>query len=150
MLKRLLNCLRKMEPSNVYYNLIRENKMVQQQQLFTQNVAKLILRASTLGIGLTIGDAYRSHDQQYLYFNGKTISPEGKLVDTTPHSWTMQSNHLRRLAIDFNFFIDGKLTYDVKLPQLIELGNYWESLDKVNRWGGFWVRADAPHFEMNI
>lgn len=122
----------------------------QSQQVFTQNIAKLILRANSLGINLTFGGAYRTKDQQYLYFNGKTISLEGKLIETTPHSWTMQSNHRRRLAVDFNFFIDGNLTYDAKHPDLIILGKYWESLDKVNRWGGFWTRPDTDHFEMNV
>ena len=119
------------------------------QQIFTQNVAKLIIRANSLGINLTFGEAYRTKDQQFLYFNGKTIK-DNKLVDTTPHSWTMHSNHLRRLAVDFNFFINGELTYDCKNPLLIELGRYWESLDPANRWGGFWTKPDAPHFEMNV
>jgi len=122
----------------------------QDQQLFTQNIAKLILRASTLRIGLTFGEAYRTNDQQYLYYHGLSISPTGQLVKANVHSWTMQSNHLRRLAVDFNFFIDGKLTYDPKEPKLIELGKYWESLHPANRWGGFWKRHDTPHFEMNI
>jgi len=120
------------------------------QQIFTQNIGRLIIRANTLGINLTFGEAYRTKDQQYLYYYGKTISPEGKLVETTPHSWTMQSNHLHRLAVDFNFFINGKLTYDPTEPKLIELGKYWESLHAENRWGGFWKRHDTPHFEMNI
>ena len=122
----------------------------QEQQLFTQNVAKLIIRAATLKVALTFGEAYRTKDQQYLYYHGKTISPEGKIIDATPHSWTMRSNHLRRLAVDFNFFINGKLIYDRDNPKLIELGKYWESLHPANRWGGFWKHYDTPHFEMNV
>ncbi len=121
----------------------------QDQQLFTQNIAKLILRANTLRIALTFSEAYRTKDQQHLYYQGLTFKGND-LVKTTPHSWTMQSNHLRRLAVDFNFFVNGELTYDPKNPLLIELGHYWESLNPANRWGGFWKHHDTPHFEMNI
>ncbi len=121
----------------------------QDQQLFAQNIAKLILRANTLRIALTFGEAYRTKDQQHMYYQGLTFEGNN-LVKATPHSWTMQSNHLRRLAVDFNFFINGKLTYDPKNPLLIDLGRYWESLNPSNRWGGFWKRHDTPHFEMNI
>lgn len=119
------------------------------QQIFTQNIAKLIVHAKTLGIALTFGEAYRTKDQQWLYFNGKSIK-NNQLTDTTPHSWTMQSNHLRRLAVDFNFFIKGELTYNRHEQLLIELGKYWESMNPANRWGGFWKHHDVPHFEMNI
>jgi hypothetical protein len=61
----------------------------------------------------------------------------------------MQSNHLKRLAVDFNFFIKGVLTYTDPLVE--ELGKYWESLDPLNRWGGhFRDFYDAPHFERNV
>ena len=120
------------------------------QQKFTQNIAKLILRANDLNISLTFGEAYRTEDQEYLYFNGLTIGPKGTLIKTPRKSWTMDSNHLRRLAVDFNFFIDGKLTYDSKNTKLIQLGEYWQALDPKNRWGGSWKTPDVPHFEMNL
>ena len=121
----------------------------QHQQIFVQNIAKLILRANSLGVNLTFGEAYRTKDQQHLYYQGLTF--EGNdLVKTTPHSWTMQSNHLRRLAVDFNFFINGELTYDKDREELQTLGKYWESLHPANRWGGFWKHHDVPHFEMNL
>jgi predicted chitinase len=66
-------------------------------------------------------------------------------------SKTMNSQHLKRLALDLNFFRedpDGnlRLTYDV--DELRPLGDYWESLDGANRWGGNWSSfKDTPHFE---
>ena len=107
-----------------------------EQSAFVNDIAKLIQYADTIGIELTFGEAYRTEYQQKEYLRtGKTK--------------TMRSNHLRRLAIDFNFFIDGELTYDkVKLQRL---GDYWESLNNKNRWGGNWKTfEDTPHFERNV
>ncbi len=61
----------------------------------------------------------------------------------------MNSQHLKRLAHDFNFFIDGKLTYDK--AKLQKLGDYWESLHELNRAGmNFKNFLDVPHFQMNL
>ena len=111
-------------------------KLSENQQIFSLNIADLIHFANSEGIGLTFGDAYRSLYQQKHYLtNGK--------------SKTMNSKHLKRLAVDFNFFIDGKLTYNKKTLQ--KLGDFWESLHSKNRWGGnFKTFKDVPHFEMNV
>tara|TARA_B100001765_G_C19333509_1_gene262796 strand:+ start:81 stop:437 length:357 start_codon:yes stop_codon:yes gene_type:complete len=117
-------------------------KLSEQQQIFTLNIAKLIAEADCLGIGLTFGDAYRTEEQQRIYVNS------GK-------SKTMNSNHRRRLAVDFNFFKDGNLTY--KFEDIKPLGDFWAKLHPANRWGGDWNKngkpdgfMDTPHFEMNI
>lgn len=117
-------------------------KLSQYQRIFSINVAKLILFAAENGIEVTFGEAYRTNEQQLIYVQS------GK-------SKTMNSNHLRRLAVDFNFFINGNLTYnwnDIKV-----IGDYWESLHPANRWGGDWNKnnnkdgfIDTPHFEMNV
>ena len=58
----------------------------------------------------------------------------------------MNSIHLKRCAIDLNFFKDGKLTYDI--PTLKPVGDYWESLHPKNQWGGNWKSfKDVPHFQ---
>lgn len=104
------------------------------QWLFLQNVALLIQHAQTLGIKLTGGELYRTLYQQQEYLRVNT-------------SKTLKSQHLKRLAIDFNFFIDNKLTYEKK--QIQPLGDFWESLHENNRWGGNWKSfLDVPHFEM--
>jgi hypothetical protein len=111
-------------------------KLSTQQQIFTGHVARLIIYAHTLGIELTFGEAYRTEYQQKEYLR-------------TGKSKTMNSNHLRRLAVDFNFFIKGQLVWDHKL--ITELGEFWEALDTKNRWGGnFNNFKDTPHFERNI
>jgi hypothetical protein len=107
---------------------------VEKQWLFLQDVATLIRRAELMSITLTGGELYRTKEQQELHVKAG-------------RSKTMNSKHMERLAIDFNFFIDGKLTYDH--PRLAELGTFWETLRPGNRWGGFWKFKDTPHFEAN-
>ena len=107
-----------------------------EQQIFVQQIARLILFANSRGINLTFGEAFRTKEQQEIYFK------DGR-------SKTMDSKHLQRLAVDFNFFINGKLTYEKE--KLTELGAYWESMDVKNRWGGNFAKfCDVPHFERNI
>ena len=125
-------------------------KLSENQIIFSYNIACLTLYANSKGIGFTYGEAERTKEQQLLYFYGYTlivINGELKLVKTDKKSKTLNSNHLRRLAVDFNFFMDGKLLKDEKLLQ--DLGNYWCSLHAKNRWGGNWG-WDKPHFEMNV
>jgi hypothetical protein len=111
-------------------------KLSENQIIFSLNIADLIHFANNVGIGLTFGDAYRS-----LYLQKHYLA--------TGKSKTLNSKHLKRLAVDFNFFIDGKLTYDKNTLQ--SLGDFWEALHPKNRWGGnFKSFVDTPHFEMNI
>jgi hypothetical protein len=61
----------------------------------------------------------------------------------------MNSIHLKRCAIDLNFFKDGKIIWDKVI--LAPIGTYWESLHPKNRWGGnFKSLVDCPHFERNV
>ena len=105
------------------------------QRIFTRNIGCLIEYAYHIDMELTFGHAWRSIEEQ------KRLKAEGK-------SMTLKSKHLDRLAVDFNFFINGKLTYDKH--KIAVLGEYWESLHPDNRWGGnFKSFIDTPHFEMN-
>jgi len=108
----------------------------QEQQIFVSHVARLILFANSKGVMLTFGEAYRTKEQQEIHVKNGA-------------SKTMLSKHLDRLAIDFNFFINGQLVYEKE--KLTEIGAYWESLDIKNRWGGnFKSILDVPHFERNV
>lgn len=107
--------------------------LVTAQSEFLLDMCKLIVKANELGFVVTGGELYRSPEQQQIYVR-------------TGRSQTMNSNHLRRCAIDLNFFKDGKLTYSIEL--LKPLGEYWKSLNAKNDWGGFWKSfKDVPHFE---
>lgn len=110
--------------------------MVDEQNKFMLDIAKLILYAVEKGWNLTGGELFRTPEQQEIYFKA------GK-------SKTMKSNHLVRCALDINFFWEGQLCEDV--DKLADLGHYWESLAPgKNRWGGFWKFKDTPHFERNV
>lgn len=112
-----------------------------EQAAFALDVCRLIQHATDNGLTVTLGEAYRTPEQQEIYLK-------------TGRSKTMHSQHLKRLAVDLNFFHGGKLlgTRD----DLKTIGEYWESLSQENRWGGSWRGAvdagrssfiDAPHFE---
>jgi len=123
--------------------------LVKVQWEFTQDIAKLIEFAAKNSVILTFGEAYRTKDQQRLYYYGYEIDLTDKkigFIKTKRKSMTLQSNHLKRLAVDFNIFVNGRLTYKKEDTQF--LGDFWESLREGNRWGGnFNSFIDVPHFE---
>lgn len=112
----------------------------QNQEIFAKHAAMLINKAIELGFGVRLGEVLRTPEQQKLYFNSGA-------------SKTMNSQHLKKLAIDLNLIIDGRLaTY----KETFALGKWWEALDPQNRWGGSWrglveskqsTFIDSPHFE---
>ncbi len=115
----------------------------EEQRMFTRHIGWLIMYAYSQGMELTFGDAFRSNEEQArLYKEGKSKIKSG-------------GNHSKRLAIDFNLFVNGQLTWEWDLYK--KLGDYWEELDSKNRWGGDWNKdnikngfIDSPHFERNI
>ncbi len=58
------------------------------------------------------------------------------------------SKHIKRLAIDLMFFING--VYLTESDDYEPLGEYWESLSDQNEWGGVWASGDADHFERKL
>ena len=103
-----------------------------QQIKFTKMVAELISWAYCQGYGLTFGEAMRTPEQQAIYIQ------QGK-------SKTNNSKHLVRLAVDLNLFIDGEYKGDTASYKA--LGEYWESLDPDNVWGGRFSFGDGNHFQ---
>src|SRR6478609_7969865 len=97
--------------------------LVTEQAAFLYDVAQLIIFATDKGFVVTGGELYRTPEQQQIYVK-------------TGRSKTFNSKHLSRLAIDFNFFVDGKLCYEVE--KLSEIGKYWENLSPKNSAGMFW------------
>ncbi len=109
-----------------------------EQAVFLQHAAELIKKAPEYGLLLTAGELYRTPEQQALHIkNGR--------------SKTMNSQHLVRMAIDLNFFQvepDNSLRLVYDGDHVRQLGEFWESLDPANRWGGNWKSfKDTPHFE---
>lgn len=133
-------------------------KLSEQQRIFSKNIGCLIIYAyESLGIELTFGEAYRTRSQILLNYFGFKVVKGGvlgiKIIRSRKLSKTLNSLHADRLAVDFNFFIDGQLTYDFYLIK--PLGDYWVSLHPQNVWGGDFNKdgkkngfIDTPHFEM--
>lgn len=100
------------------------------QQIFAQNVGHLLEYIKCEGYECTLGEALRTPEMAELY------AKQGKGI--------RNSLHCKRLAIDLNLFKDG-----VYLPDTEDyraFGEYWESLDPLNRWGGRF--KDGGHFSM--
>ena len=104
-------------------------KLGQHQERFSRDLVKLISYANSLGYEVRIGEVERTVETQKLYM-------------AAGRSTTMNSMHLKKCAADLHFTLNGTLLY----PK--ELGDYWESLDPLNQWGGNWKTfKDKPHFQ---
>jgi peptidoglycan L-alanyl-D-glutamate endopeptidase CwlK len=110
--------------------------LVAEQAQFLMDVCKLVVFATKQGFVVTGGELFRTPEQQEIYVK-------------TGRSKTMNSYHLKRCAVDLNFFKGGELIYDIKV--LGPVGAYWESLNQKNSWGGNWKSfKDVPHFERRV
>ena len=105
----------------------------QNQEKFTEDLAKLLNYLIDNGYAVRMGEVERTQLQQDLYVK------QGK-------SKTSNSMHLKRCAADLHIFKNGEWLQSKQ--QLQGIGDYWESLDLSNRWGGnFKSFIDTPHFE---
>ena len=115
--------------------------LVNDQSEFLLDVCKLVEFATRIGFVLTGGELERKVEMQEIYMR-------------TGRSKTMSSMHLKKCAIDLNFFrkVEGRLqlTYDVQT--LKPIGDFWEKLrPEKNSWGGNWNSfKDIPHFERRV
>jgi peptidoglycan L-alanyl-D-glutamate endopeptidase CwlK len=106
----------------------------EQQEVFSGNIAQLIIYAETQGFKCRLREVQRTPYQQAEYLR-------------TGFSKTKDSQHLKSLAADIYFTKSGKLIEDK--AALSPLGTFWESLNSSNRWGGNYTSfTDCPHFEM--
>jgi peptidoglycan L-alanyl-D-glutamate endopeptidase CwlK len=111
-------------------------KLSDHQFKFLQDVCRLIGYCAIHKIKVTGGELFRTQYQQDEYLR-------------TGKSKIKNSQHMQRLAIDLNFFIDGNLVYEKQ--KLENIGLYWQGLNKLNRWGGFFRGfVDTCHFERKV
>lgn len=100
------------------------------QRLFVQLLARLIDYAYANGYELSLGEAWRTPEQARLN------AEQGKGVEA--------SLHLERLAIDLNLFRNG--TWLQGTEDHRPLGEHWESLHPLCRWGGRF--QDGNHYSI--
>lgn len=111
-----------------------------EQYYFLRDIGIFLEHISQSKFMATFGETFRTQQQAEIY------AKEGKGIK--------DSLHCKRLAIDINFF-DENGQYIATGEKLKELGDYWESLDKKNRWGGYFTTKygghinDPDHFERN-
>lgn len=108
---------------------------------FLQDIAMLIMFAWHKNIKLTGGELQRTEEMQRIYLAQKKTK-------------TLNSQHLKKLAIDFAVFKPGEDVPTYDWDSIKVLGDYWESLNPLNRWGGDFNKdnikngfIDSPHFE---
>jgi len=106
-----------------------------EQEVFSNDICKFIEYIESKGYKVTLGEAYRTHEQALIY------AQEGLGIKN--------SLHCERLAMDLNIFTsDGKMLTTV--ADFEPFGIYWENLNPWNVWGGRWKhRPDADHFQMD-
>ncbi len=105
----------------------------EKQRRFTELVGKLIAFAYDSGFELTFGDAFRS--------------PEQAAANAKAGSGISNSLHTKRLAVDFNLFLDGVYLTDSAAYK--PLGDYWKALDPDAAWGGDFKSKDGNHFSLS-
>ena len=93
----------------------------QNQEKFTEDLAKLLNYLIKNNYQIRIGEVERTQAQQQIYIK------VGK-------SKTLNSMHLKRCAADLHIFKDNEWLQSKQ--ELQEIGDYWESLDINNKWGG--------------
>ena len=102
----------------------------QKQSLFVRLIADLIAHAYDEGYELTLGEAWRPQETAELY------ASQGRGV--------ANSLHCDRLAVDLNLFINGE--YRILTSDHRPLGEYWEALHPLCRWGGHF--NDGNHYSL--
>jgi len=100
----------------------------QKQSEFVRAVAKLIEKADELGYELTFGEAWRSPEE------AARLASLGKGI--------ANSLHISRLAIDVNLFRNGRYLSSTESHR--ELGEWWETVHPLARWGGRF--GDGNHY----
>ena len=97
----------------------------QKQELFAKLLVQLISHAHVKGYGITFGDFHRSQEE-------------------ATRLGFPNSLHTQRLAADLNLFKNGRYLRSTEAHR--ELGEYWESLHELCRWGGRF--QDGNHYSL--
>lgn len=104
------------------------------RQIFTHNIATLIIWGNTQGFNLALDQVKRTQIEA----NANAASGSG----------IVNSLHLLGLAADILLY-DNNGKYVTDGSFYTSLGDFWKGLHELNRWGGdFITRKDSDHFSM--
>lgn len=109
-------------------------RLGEKQELFSYNMALLILYAYGLGYKVRTGEVQRTIDQA--------------AKNARDGSGILKSLHILKLAVDLHLFKDGKYLQESEDHR--ELGTFWKSLHPDNRWGGDFSKPDGNHYSMTF
>lgn len=114
--------------------------LIQEQVKFLRDIRQLLEFAELAEFAVTGGELERKPETQQVCLD------EGRAK-------TMDSMHLRKCAMDLNFFKKNGsgLEWVSSTRELDSLGAHWESLDDRNHWGGRdALHVDTSHFERTL
>lgn len=104
----------------------------EKQRLFCKLIGQLITWSFDNGYEFTFGEAQRSALQA--------------AANAQTGAGIARSNHLVRLAVDLNLFVNGEYRSDSEAYRPV--GDHWKSLNPLCRWGGDFSRPDGNHFSL--
>ena len=111
-----------------------ELNLSERQRLFVKCLGALIQYATQQGYELTLDEGYICEDRK---------TRNGQMVKDGVHM--PGSLHYYRLAQDLNLWVGGVYITDGSHPAWKELGEHFESLDPLCRWGGHFLTVDSNH-----
>ena len=104
----------------------------EKQRLFVRLSAEHDLWCYANGYELTDGESYRT--------------PEQAALNAAKGTGILNSLHTKRLARDKNLFIAG--VYQTTTEAHRPLGEKWESMHPLCRWGGRFSKPDGNHYSI--
>jgi hypothetical protein len=122
------------------------------QELFMRLLPKLVRRAHQLGFEIRGGELLRFEAQARWNATHCRVCKQtmGHINHPVRHKFRaigiVKSLHRLKLAIDLVLFRKGKPCWDSE--DYRELGEYWESLHPLCRWGGRFRNPDGGHFSL--
>ena len=123
-------------------------KLSEKQIYFRDMIMVLFAWAGLKGYKFSIGEVYRPGELKYECPHCKR-ELDFSLQDVYIYmgrSLAKYSKHQDKLALDISLYVTGIYITDKELYRPI--GEFWKSLDPLNRWGGDFSRLSDPfHLE---